>query len=80
MLASGEKFKMVANVDWSVHNPDVEYGGFGYDDVENITDFGDMFAKGENSNIVVMQSCIIAIKVSIIGNIVNFTFKATMVG
>lgn len=65
-LHSGDKFKVVANGDWTIHNPEKAYGGFGYNDFDNISEFSDFLGLDEedpvNCNIVVKQSCELTIE------------------
>lgn len=73
-IQQGEKFKMVANSKWDVSNATTEYGGFGYDDVQNIEEFGDRFTKGENGNIVVNVTITISITGTLSNGVLTFKF------
>ena len=62
----GDKFKVVANGgDWGIHNPETAYGGFGYNDFDNIKEFSNFLGLDEsddNCNIVVKQRCELTIE------------------
>ena len=65
-VQAGDKFKVVANGgDWGIHNSETAYGGFGYNDFDNIKEFSDFLGLDEsddNCNIVVKQSCELTIE------------------
>ena len=65
-VQSGDIFKVVANGgDWEIHNPGTAYGGFGYNDFDNIKEFSDFLGLDEednNCNIVVKQNCELTIE------------------
>ena len=60
----GDKFKIVANSDWVIHNPETAYGGFGYDDFDNIKEYAEYLQKDDDkdANIIVKQYCEISIE------------------
>ena len=64
VVQPGDKFKVVADGDWAIHNSDTAYGGFGYDDFDNISEFSYYFQKeeGPDSNIIVKQNCELTIE------------------
>lgn len=74
-LEAGQNFKMVANRSWDVSNESTEYGGFGYDDVDNIGEFGAAFAKGENGNIHVNENKVITIRATVSNGRLSFKFQ-----
>ena len=55
----GKQFKIIANEDWNINNPDSTYKGFGYDDFTNIDEYTYLFSRGEDGAIVVEQTCVI---------------------
>ena len=74
-LEAGQNFKMVANRSWDVSNESTEYGGFGYDDVDNIGEFGAAFAKGENGSIQVNENKVITIRATVSNGRLSFKFQ-----
>ena len=60
----GDKFKVVANSDWTIHNPETAYGGFGYDDFDNIKEYAEYFQKEDDKDatIIVKQYCEISVE------------------
>lgn len=63
LIQGGESFKVVANNDWSKNNPGCEYGGYGYDEFNNLGSYTKYFEKGANDgNIVVKMVCLIDIE------------------
>ena len=64
VVQPGDKFKVVADGDWAIHNSDTAYGGFGYDDFDNTKEFSYYFQKeeGVDSNIIVKQYCTLTIE------------------
>ena len=63
-VKAGDKFKIVANGDWTIHNPTTAYGGFGYDDFDNIKEFSNYLSRedGVDSNIIAKQDCELTIE------------------
>lgn len=74
-LSKGTAFKMVANHSWDVKNASSEFGGFGFDDVSNINNYGALFAKGENGNIVVNENCTITMTGLVQGDALTFKIQ-----
>ena len=64
VVQPGDKFKVVADGGWTIHNSNTAYGGFGYDDFDNISEFSYYFQKeeGPDSNIIVKQNCELTIE------------------
>ena len=59
-LTAGAMFKVVANRDWTISNSDTLYGGYGYDDIDDVTGKLPTYlerGEGTDGNIVVKRNC-----------------------
>ena len=79
IMLPGKSFKMVANGDWSMKNEGSSYDGYGYDDVENISSYSNIFSRGSNGEIVVINICrLYSMRATINGMKLVFTIDATL--
>ena len=65
VLNEGEKFKIVVDHDWEIN------GGYGYNDIGNISGWSDLFAIDQtdgNGNVLVKRSCSVSIDAIFDGN------------
>ena len=76
-LTKGTAFKIVANHSWDVSNSSTEYGGFGFDDIQNINNYGALFAKGESGNIIVNDNCIISLTAQVANDVLTLKMQAS---
>ena len=79
-LQAGYKFKFVANGDWHIANANRPYGGYGYDDVANISSYSTYFQEADeaDSNIEVLKDCTLTITAVIDNNgEVSFNFSTS---
>ena len=77
VLLQDYEFKLVANNDWTIHNPGTEYGGFGYDDLvhEDKVDTYLSRLAGPDGNIHVDVPCRCSLKAMVQDNQLKLMFS-----
>ena len=74
----GTMFKLVANGDWTIHSADTAYGGFGFDDIEDLDSKGQECIErleGSDGNIVAKRTFEASISAFVQGNVLRIQFK-----
>ena len=68
-IQANQEFKLVANQDWTVHNPNTSYGGFGFDDIKRLEN-QDCFSRkeGPDGNIHANMTCTFSIEAVVVGD------------
>lgn len=76
-LQAGYKFKIVANGDWNISNPNSPYGGYGYKNVSNIANLSQYFVEADeaDSNIETLKDCTLTITATINKGSVSLSFE-----
>ena len=76
-LQAGYKFKIVANGDWNISNPNSPYGGYGYKNVSNIASLSQYFVEADeaDSNIETLKDCTLTITATINNGSVSLSFE-----
>ena len=77
-FTQGTMFKLVANGDWTIHSADTAYGGFGFDDIEDLDSKGQECIErleGSDGNIVAKRTFEVSIGAFVQGNVLRINFK-----
>lgn len=71
-LPAEYSFKMVVNTDWAIHNQSTSYGGYGWDDIDNIDEYVEYLSPASEGAITAKRHLRINLNAAVSGDQVLF--------